>query len=85
MIVPVLLIGLALIFAYIGSRKQLSRLQLVFVLVFFAIGVVSVLFQDLTMRAAAPVASVEPSSTTTICGQIPRNCSTTPRTTRASQ
>jgi hypothetical protein len=53
MIVPVLLIGLALIFAYIGSRKQLSRMQLVFVLLFFAIGVVGVLFQDLSMRAAA--------------------------------
>jgi hypothetical protein len=53
MIVPILLIGLALILAYIGSRKQLSRVQLAFVLVFFAIGVASVLFQDLTMRAAA--------------------------------
>ena len=53
MIVPILLIGLALIFAYIGSRKQLSRVQLLFVLVFFSIGVVSVLFQDLSMRAAA--------------------------------
>jgi hypothetical protein len=53
MIVPILLIGLALILAYIGSRKQLSRIQLLFVLLFFAIGVVSVLFQPLTMRAAA--------------------------------
>jgi small membrane protein len=53
MIVPILLIGLALILAYIGSRKQLSRTQLVFVLLFFAIGVVSVLFQPLSMRAAA--------------------------------
>jgi hypothetical protein len=53
MIVPVLLLGLALIFAYIGSRKKLSRVQLAIVLVFFAIGVVCVLFQDLTMRAAA--------------------------------
>ena len=53
MIVPILLIGLALILAYIGSRKQLSRTQLLFVLLFFAIGVVSVLFQPLTMRAAA--------------------------------
>jgi hypothetical protein len=53
MIVPILLMGLALILAYIGSRKQLSRTQLLFVLLFFAIGVVSVLFQPLTMRAAA--------------------------------
>jgi hypothetical protein len=53
MIVPILLTGLALIFAYIGSRKQLSAVQLVFVVVFFAIGAVSVLFQELTMRAAA--------------------------------
>jgi hypothetical protein len=53
MIVPILLIGLALIFAYIGSRKQLSRIQLLFVLLFFAMGVISVLFQPLTMRAAA--------------------------------
>lgn len=53
MIVPILLIGLALILAYIGSRKQLSRTQLLFVLLFFAIGAVSVLFQPLTMRAAA--------------------------------
>jgi hypothetical protein len=53
MIVPVLLIGLALIFAYVGSRKQLSRLQFLFLAVFFAAGAVSVVFQDLTMRAAA--------------------------------
>jgi small membrane protein len=53
MIVPILLIGLALILAYIGSRKQLSRIQLLFVLLFFALGVISVLFQPLTMRAAA--------------------------------
>jgi len=53
MIVPILLIGLALILAYIGSRKQLSTTQLLFVLLFFAIGVVSVLFQPLSMRAAA--------------------------------
>jgi hypothetical protein len=53
MIVPVLLIGLALILAYIGSRKKLSRVQLLFVLVFFAFGGASVLFQDVTMRAAA--------------------------------
>jgi hypothetical protein len=53
MIVPVLLIGLVLVFAYIGSRKQLLGLQLLFVVLFFAAGVISVLFQELTMRAAA--------------------------------
>jgi small membrane protein len=53
MIVPILLIGLALIFAYIGSRKQLSKVQLLIVLLFFAIGAAGVLFQDLTMRVAA--------------------------------
>jgi|HubBroStandDraft_1064217.scaffolds.fasta_scaffold91696_2 small membrane protein len=53
MIVPILLIGLSLILAYIGSRKQLSKTQLLFVVLFFAMGVVSVLFQPLTIRAAA--------------------------------
>jgi hypothetical protein len=53
MIVPLLLTGLALILAYIGSRKQLSKLQLLVVLVFFAVGGAGVLFQDLAMRAAA--------------------------------
>jgi len=53
MIVPILLIGLALIFFYIGSRKQLSRVQLLVVLLFFAAGAVAVLFQPLTMRLAA--------------------------------
>ncbi|HWB85230.1 MAG TPA: DUF2304 domain-containing protein [Bryobacteraceae bacterium] len=53
MIVPVLLIGLALIFAYIGSRRQLSRIQLFVVLLFFAAGATGVLFPELTMRAAA--------------------------------
>jgi hypothetical protein len=53
MIVPVLLIALALILFYIGSRKQLSGLQLLFVLLFFAVGAVAVLFQPLTMHLAA--------------------------------
>ncbi len=53
MIVPVLLAGLALILAYIGSRKRLSRIQFLFVTVFFLVGVVSVLIPDLTMKAAA--------------------------------
>ena len=53
MIVPILLVGLSLICAYVGSRKQLSRLQLLFLLLFFLAGAVSVLFQDLSMRAAA--------------------------------
>lgn len=53
MSVPVLLTALALILAYVGSRKHLSRVQFLFVCVFFAIGAVSVLFPQLTMRAAA--------------------------------
>jgi len=53
MIVPILLLALALILFYIGSRRQLSGLQLLFVLLFFAAGAVAVLFQPLTMRLAA--------------------------------
>jgi hypothetical protein len=52
-IVPVLLLGLALILAYIGSRKQVSRVQFVFVFTFFLAGAISVIFSDLTMKAAA--------------------------------
>lgn len=53
MIVPVLLLGLALILAYIGSRKRLSRLQFLFVILFFLLGAISVVFSELTMRLAA--------------------------------
>ena len=53
MIVPVLLLGLGLILAYIGSRKSLSRLQFLFVILFFLAGAISVVFNDLTMKAAA--------------------------------
>jgi hypothetical protein len=53
MIVPILLSFLALILAYIGSRKQLSRLQFLFVFLFFAAGAVAVLFRDSTMELAA--------------------------------
>ena len=53
MIVPLLLAGLALILAYIGSRKQLSKLQFLFVALFFAVGATGVVFQNLAMRAAA--------------------------------
>jgi hypothetical protein len=52
-IVPVLLLGLALILAYIGSRKQVSRVQFLFVFAFFLAGAISVVFSDLTMKAAA--------------------------------
>ena len=55
MIVPILILGLALILAYIGSRKQLSRLQFVFVVMFFAAGAIGVAFRDLTMQLAALV------------------------------
>jgi hypothetical protein len=53
MIVPVLLAGLALILAYIGTRRQLSRMQLLFVILFFTAGATGVVSQDLTMRLAA--------------------------------
>ena len=53
MIVPLLLIGLALILAYIGSRKELTRLQLLFVTVFFGIGAAGVVFPNSSMRVAA--------------------------------
>ncbi len=55
MIVPILILGLALILAYIGSRKQLSRLQFVFVVLFFGAAAVGVAFRDLTMQLAALV------------------------------
>jgi len=53
MIVPILLLFLALILAYIGSRKQLSKLQFLFVFLFFAGGALAVVFPDLSMRTAA--------------------------------
>jgi hypothetical protein len=53
MIVPILLTGLALILAYIGSRKELSKLQFAFVALFFLLGATGIVFQDLSMRAAA--------------------------------
>jgi hypothetical protein len=53
MIVPILLIGLALTLAYIGSHRSLSKLQLLFVAAFFAVGAVMVLWPELANRAAA--------------------------------
>lgn len=53
MIVPLLLTGLGLILAYIGSRKELSRIQLLAVTLFFLTGAIGVVFQDLSMRVAA--------------------------------
>lgn len=53
MIVPVLLLFLALILAYIGSRRELTRLQFLFVFLFFAAGAVAVVFRDSTMELAA--------------------------------
>src|SRR5580704_15309372 len=53
MIVPILLIGLALTLAYIGSHRSLSKLQLLFVTAFFAVGAVMVLWPELANRAAA--------------------------------
>jgi hypothetical protein len=53
MIVPVLLIGLALILAYIGSHRHLSKIQLLFVAAFFGAGAVMVVWPDLANRSAA--------------------------------
>ena len=53
MIVPILLTGMALILAYIGSRKQLSKVQFLFVVLFFLVGAFGVVFQDSSMKLAA--------------------------------
>ncbi len=53
MIVPVLLIGLAMILAYIGSHRSITRIQLLFVTVFFGVGGVMVLRPNLSTRVAA--------------------------------
>lgn len=53
MIAPTLLLFLALILAYIGSRKQLSKLQFAFVVAFFAAGALGVIFRDLSTQIAA--------------------------------
>jgi len=53
MIVPVLLLGLALILAYIGSHPSLSKSQLLFVAAFFGSGALMVVRQDLANRVAA--------------------------------
>ena len=55
MIVPVLLLGLALILAYIGSHRSISRLQFIFITAFFAVGGSLVLAPELADRAAAAV------------------------------
>jgi len=53
MIVPILLLGLALILAYIGSHRHVSRLQLLFVAAFLGMGAVMVLRPGLANRVAA--------------------------------
>ena len=55
MIVPVLLIALSLILAYIGSHRSITRLQLVFITGFFATGASMVLQPELANRAAGLV------------------------------
>lgn len=55
MIKTVLLIGIAMMLAYIGSHKQLSRLQMLFVALFLGTGGVFVVLPDLANRAAAAV------------------------------
>jgi len=52
-IVPVLIAFLALILAYMGSRKQLSKMQFTFVSLFFVAGGLCVLFPGMTNRVAA--------------------------------
>src|SRR5690348_6791364 len=52
MITPVLLAFLALILAYVGSHRNLSKLQFLFVALFFAAGGLFVLFPDLATLAA---------------------------------
>ena len=52
MIVPVLLTGLALILAYIGSHRSITKLQLVFIVTFFAAGATMVLHPELSNHIA---------------------------------
>ena len=52
MIVIVLLLGLALILAYIGSRRRLTQGQLLFVTIFFVAGAAMVVRPDCATRAA---------------------------------
>jgi small membrane protein len=53
MIVPVLLAGLALILAYIGSHRSITRFQLLFIAAFFAAGAIMVLHPEMANRVAA--------------------------------
>jgi hypothetical protein len=53
MIVPLLLAGLAVIQAYIGSQRNLSKWKLLFVTAFFSLGAVMVVWPDLANRATA--------------------------------
>jgi len=52
MIVPILLIGLALILAYVGSHRNLSKSKLLFLVTFFGIGAVMILWPELANRFA---------------------------------
>ncbi len=52
MIVNVLLIGLALILSYIGSRRRLTRIQFTFVTLFFLCGAAMVLRPEWSMDIA---------------------------------
>jgi hypothetical protein len=52
MIVPILLLGLALILAYIGSHRHLSKVQLLFVAGFLGVGAIMVLRPNLANRVA---------------------------------
>ncbi len=48
-----LLIGLALVLAYIGSQRKLSKSQFLFVSAFFGVGAVMVVWPELANRLAA--------------------------------
>lgn len=53
MIIPILLLGLGLILAYVGSHRRLSKLQLLFIAAFFGVGTLMVLRPDLANRTAS--------------------------------
>ena len=53
MIIPILLLGLALILAYIGSHRSITRIQLLFITAFFGIGATMVARPNLANRAAS--------------------------------
>jgi hypothetical protein len=53
MIVPVLLVGLAFILAYIGSHRNIRTIQMLFISGFFGLGALMVVQPEFANRAAA--------------------------------